>query len=46
MLVDASGPIEGLMGRYFPARAAKYYKGPMPLYAIDHSYSEMIYIGF
>ena len=46
LLIDASGPIEGFIGRYFPARAAKFYKGPMPLYAIDHSYSEMIYIGF
>ena len=46
LLVDASGPIEGLWGRYFPDRAAKYYKGPVPPYAVDHSYSEMIYIGF
>ena len=46
LLVDASGPIEGLKGRYFPDRAAKYYKGPAPHYAVDHSYSEMIYIGF
>jgi hypothetical protein len=46
LLVDASGPIRGLKGRYFPDRAAKYYKGPAPAYAVDHSYSEMIYIGF
>jgi len=46
LLIDASGPIKGLMGRYFPNRAPKYYKGPMPIYAVDHSYSEMIYIGF
>jgi hypothetical protein len=46
LLVDASGPIEGLVGRYFPGQAPKYYKGAMPIYAIDHSYSEMIYIGF
>ncbi|MGB9116412.1 hypothetical protein [Bradyrhizobium sp.] len=45
LLIDASGPIEGLRGRYFPDRAAKYYKGPAPPYAVDHSYSEMIYIG-
>lgn len=46
LLVDASGPIPGFPGRYFPGKAAKYYKGPSPTYAVDHSYSEMIYIGF
>jgi hypothetical protein len=45
LLVDGSGPIIGLKGKYFPGRAAKYYKGPFPLYAVDHTYSEMIYIG-
>jgi hypothetical protein len=46
LLVDAPGPIEGFGGRYFPGRAAKYYKGRAPPFAVDHSYSEMIYIGF
>ena len=46
LLVDASGPVPGFLGRYFPGKAAKYYKGPAPAYAVDHSYSEMIYIGF
>jgi hypothetical protein len=46
LLVDASGPIPGILGRYFPGKAAKYYKGALPLYAVDHTYSEMIYIGF
>jgi len=46
MLIDVSGPARGLTGRYYPGRAAKFYKGPMPRYAVDHSYSEMIYIGF
>jgi hypothetical protein len=45
LLVDASGPIEGLKGRYFPRLKPKYYKGPAPFYAIDHSYSELIYFG-
>lgn len=43
LLVDTSGPIKGLKGRYFPGVEAKYYKGPAPFYAIDHSYSELIY---
>jgi hypothetical protein len=46
LLVDGSGPIIGLKGKYFPGKAAKYYKGQSPLYAVDHTYSEMIYIGF
>ncbi|HZT35567.1 MAG TPA: hypothetical protein VFA15_06585, partial [Nitrososphaera sp.] len=46
MLVDASGPIVGLKGKYFPGRAAKYYKGRPPSYDVDHTYSEMIYVGF
>lgn len=46
MLVDASGPIAGLKGKYFPGKAAKYYKGEPPLAAVDHTYSEMVYIGF
>ena len=45
MLVDASGPIPGVKGRYFPGLKPRYYKGPPPLYAIDHTYSEMIYFG-
>jgi hypothetical protein len=45
LLVDASGPIQGLKGRYFRGVEPKYYKGPAPLYAIDHSYSELIYFG-
>jgi hypothetical protein len=44
--VDASAPLEGFFGRYYPGRAAKYYKGPLPGLFVDHSYSEMIYIGF
>ncbi len=45
LLVDASGPIEGFKGRYFPGVEPKYYKGPVPHYAVDHSYSELIYFG-
>ncbi|MEI6486688.1 MAG: hypothetical protein WCO11_10525 [Sphingomonadales bacterium] len=46
LLVDASAPVPGMLGRYVPGRAAKYYKGPFPGLFVDHSYSEMIYIGF
>jgi hypothetical protein len=43
LFIDASGPIEGLKGRYFHGKEPKYYKGRAPLYAIDHSYSELVY---
>jgi hypothetical protein len=46
MLVDASGPVAGLTGRYVPAKASKYIKGPLPAKAIDHTYSEMVLLGF
>lgn len=46
ILVDASGPLIGLIGKYFPEKAPKYYKGQPPVYAVDHTYSEMIYVGF
>lgn len=45
LLVDASGPIKGLKGRYYHNLDPKFYKGPRPFYAIDHSYSELIYFG-
>ena len=45
LLVDTSGPIQGLKGRYYHGLEPKYYKGPPPLYAIDHSYSELPYFG-
>lgn len=43
LLVDASGSIAGLKGRFFPGIEPKYYKGPAPVYAVDHSYSELVY---
>ncbi len=46
MLVDASGPLPGLAGRYVPAKASKYIKGPLPVAAVDHTYSEMVLLGF
>jgi hypothetical protein len=46
LLIDSSGAVKGVTGRYVPQRAAKYYKGPEQRYAVDHTYSEMIYVGF
>jgi hypothetical protein len=46
MIVDTSGPIPGLLGRYFPGKASKHFRGPAPTLAVDHTYSEMIFLGF
>jgi hypothetical protein len=46
ILIDASGPIPGIAGRYINGKAPKYYKGLLPEAAVDHCYSEMVYIGF
>jgi hypothetical protein len=46
MLVDSSGPVPGLTGRYVPAKASKYLKGSRPANAVDHTYSEMVLLGF
>ncbi len=45
MIVDTNGPVPGLTGRYFAGKARKFYKGPKPAGAIDHSYSEMMFFG-
>jgi len=46
MLIDASAPIEGLVGYYVDGKSSKYFKGPRPVKAIDHTYSEMVLLGF
>ncbi len=46
MLIDASAPIEGLVGCYVDGKSSKYFKGPRPVKAIDHTYSEMVLLGF
>jgi hypothetical protein len=39
-------PIEGLVGYYVDGKSSKYFKGPRPVKAIDHTYSEMVLLGF
>jgi hypothetical protein len=46
MLIDASGPIEGLIGYYIDRKNSKYFKGPRPVKAHDHTYSEIALFGF
>jgi hypothetical protein len=45
IIADSSGPVPGIKGRYYPARSAKYYRGPNPGMDCDHTYSEMVYFG-
>lgn len=46
MLVDTNGPVAGLLGKYFPGRAGKFFKGPAPRLDVEHTYTEMVYFGF
>jgi hypothetical protein len=44
-VIDASGPIRGLAGRYFPERAPRYFKGPAPPGVGDLAYTELPILG-
>jgi len=46
LILDANGPVQGVLGRYVPGKAAKYFKGTKPGLDVDHTYSEMVYFGF
>ena len=45
VLCDADGPVPGLAGRFFPGKAPKYYKGPVPPRANDLAYTEAVVFG-
>jgi hypothetical protein len=44
-VIDAKGPMDGLMGRYFPDRAPRYFKGPAPPGVGDLAYTELPILG-
>jgi hypothetical protein len=46
LLIDSNGPEPALRGKYYPGVAAKYVRGQAPRLDVDHTYSEMIYLGF
>jgi hypothetical protein len=46
LILDTDGPTPQMFGRYFPGKAAKYIRGQQPRMDVDHSYSEMLYLGF
>lgn len=45
VLVDASEPLPGLVGKYFPNRGPKYFKGPERPRLGDLAYSESVLFG-
>lgn len=45
IVTDASGPIRGLAGRYFPGRAPKYARGPEAVRLGDLAYTELVIFG-
>jgi hypothetical protein len=45
VLMDCSGPIPGLLGRYFPARMPKYFRGPDRPRFGDLAYTETAMFG-
>jgi hypothetical protein len=43
--LDANGPVEGLVGRYFPEREPKYFAGSSPPGLGDLAYTELVIFG-
>ena len=46
LLIDADGPVAGFAGRHYDGKAAKYLRGARPRYDVEHTYSEMVRLGF
>jgi hypothetical protein len=45
LIVDANGPVPQFVGRFFPGKGHRYFRGLEPGLDVDHSYSEMVYLG-
>lgn len=45
VMLDANGPIEGLVGRYSAGRRLKFYRGPSAPRLCDLSATELVYLG-
>lgn len=46
LIVDASADLPEFYGKFMAGKAAKFIRGADPLWDVDHSYSEMFYLGF
>jgi hypothetical protein len=45
LILDASGPVDYLKGKYYPGRSPKYYKGPQAPQVGDLAYTEIAVFG-
>ncbi len=45
LVVDATAPVPGLVGRFFAGRAPKYARGPSPVRLGDLAYTELVVFG-
>lgn len=45
LIFDANGPVKEVLGRYYPGKAPKFFKGAKPRWDVDHTYSELVYLG-
>jgi hypothetical protein len=45
VMLDANGPLQGLVGRYFPDKMIKYFSGPEPPRLGDLAYTETAMFG-
>ncbi|MDK3075182.1 hypothetical protein QO034_19010 [Sedimentitalea sp. JM2-8] len=46
MILDASGDLPQFRCVFLEGNAAKYVRGADPIWDVDHTYSEMYYLGF
>lgn len=46
LILDASTDVAEFRGKFFVGKAAKFLRGADPVWDVDHSYSEMFYLGF
>ncbi|WP_337188860.1 hypothetical protein [Phenylobacterium sp.] len=45
LIIDANEPPPGMVGKFYPGKAAKYVRGQEPAIDVDHTYSELLYLG-
>jgi hypothetical protein len=45
VFIDATGPVAGLVGGFFPGREPRYFKGPSKPTPCDLAYTELAILG-
>lgn len=46
LILDATGDIPEFYGKFMAGKAAKFIRGTDPVWDVDHTYSEVFYLGF